>query len=148
MIFSASAVFRIRIVEYLEVQHRHGLWIAILLTFWVCGCGGPDGIGRVTGTVTLDGQPLKNAIITFQPQQGRPSTTRSDSQGKYTMEYTVRDKGALIGKHTVYIRTEMEATPDTPATRERLPNKYHNKSELTAEVKAGSNVINFELFTK
>ena len=64
------------------------------------------------------------------------------------MEYTVRDKGALIGKHIVYIRTEMEATEDTPATRERLPNKYHNNSELTADVKAGSNIVDFELFSK
>lgn len=42
--------------------------IALLCVVFVpCGCSRSDGRLKITGTVTVDGQPLKSAAISFQP---------------------------------------------------------------------------------
>jgi hypothetical protein len=44
--------------------------LAGLLFLAACGCGGSGGKGTVTGTVTLDGQPLPAGKIAFMPAEG------------------------------------------------------------------------------
>jgi len=121
---------------------------AVLLTLALGACGpeGPD-IGKVTGTVTLDTQPLANAGIVFQPVEGRPSYGMTDSAGQFTLEYTEGVAGALVGHHTVIIRTAFwgDYPGDPKATPEKLPKKYHDETELSADVKSGTNTINFDL---
>jgi hypothetical protein len=102
-------------------------------------------MGTVTGTVTLDGQPLPNAIVFFQPEQGRPSSAITDSAGVYYLMYTSKIEGALVGKHIVHIRTEMDAWDERPAVKEFLPDRYHEKSELNADVQPGANQVDFAL---
>lgn len=126
-----------------------GAFIAILL-----GCGGgvadqPD-LGTVTGVVTLDGEPLQSATIEFQPAKGRPSTATTNADGEYELVYTSDDKGAKIGKHTVWIWTF--ATADDPETgepkvtsEEKVPVVYNSQSTLTRTVVAGSQEIDFDL---
>ena len=60
-----------------------------------CG-GGSDTppLGTVTGVVTLDDKPLSDAEVTFQPEKGRPSLGKTDSEGNYTLVYTASDNGA------------------------------------------------------
>jgi hypothetical protein len=122
---------------------RVSLCVALLLTG--AGCSGSDGMGTVTGTVTLDGQPLPNAIVFFQPGHGRPSSAITDSAGVYFLMYTAKTEGALVGKHVVHIRTEMDAMDERPAGREFLPERYHEKSELNADVQPGANRVDFAL---
>ena len=115
------------------------------------GCGGSGDVAGVEGTVTLDGAPLADAAIVFQPEGGRPSSGRTDAQGHYTLEYTATESGAQIGKHKVMITTagmEEDATGNLVEVKETLPAKYHEKTELTAEVTGGSNTIDFELTSK
>src|SRR5687768_9403934 len=62
------------------------------------GCGGPEhpDVGRVSGVVTLDGQPLPEATVMFQPENGRASVATTDSAGKYSMTYLDGVPGAKL----------------------------------------------------
>jgi hypothetical protein len=67
------------------------------------GCGPSDPLGRraVSGTVTLDGAPLAEGTISFQPtEQGSTSSGGLVTQGKYSIP---RDKGLPPGKYRVVI---------------------------------------------
>jgi len=117
----------------------------------VAGCGGPyANLGRVSGKVTLAGQPLADAIVTFSPAtSGSPSTARTDSSGSYTLMFTRGVKGAEVGDHNVTISThrdaDTDADPPTAEVPEKVPFKYRKPGELKATVKKGSNTIDFPL---
>ena len=123
-------------------------WARILLVAAcaVAGCSSSDAppLGQVSGTVTLDGQPVADAQLFFVPASGAPSVGKTDQKGQYTLAYDQKLKGAVIGQHTVRITKIGE--PGTPNdTKNLLPEKYNEKSPLTAEVKAGQNSLNFQL---
>jgi hypothetical protein len=120
------------------------------LTILVClaGCGKPEHpeVGRVSGVVTLDGQPLSEATVMFQPTNGRASIATTDSAGKYSLLYLDGVPGAKLGSHSVIIRTEIPGEDgQPPIAKEKLPKKYHEATELTAEVKPGTNTFDFAL---
>jgi len=109
--------------------------------------------GHVRGRVTLDGQPLPNAAVMFEPATGRPSYGTSSEAGEYTLRYRGQPWGAIAGRHRVRITTEglFKDSPDAPTptvVKEKLPKKYHSATVLTAEVKPGDNIIDFDLTTK
>lgn len=114
------------------------------------GCGGSGvRLGRVTGKVTLAGQPLPDALVTFSPVAGgSPSGGKTAADGTYTLVYSRKDDGALVGEHTVTISTfqpEME-DPPAPAVPEKVPFKYREAEELPkVTVKSGSNTLDFNL---
>jgi len=119
------------------------------------GCGGSD-LGSVSGTVTLDGNPLAGAQVMFMPVGGGGvSTGETDSAGKYTLICADGSQGAVIGAHTVSIELiEEEDTGDgtgedeSEASGEGLvPARYNEETELKADVQAGSNTFNFDLET-
>lgn len=110
-------------------------------------------LGQVTGLVTVDGQPIESAQLEFTPTDGRMSIAQTDANGHYQLRYTSDRKGAMIGTHKVAVTTALqpvqeEGAPWTKGRKELLPAKYHSQTELTAEVKPGSNEINFELTSK
>ena len=115
----------------------------------IFGCGGPYAkLGRVSGKVTLGGQPLTDAVVTFSPvATGSPSSGKTDSEGKYVLLYVRKVKGAESGEHDVTISTFQEGDADagTPEIPEKVPLKYRNPGELKATVKRGSNTIDFAL---
>ena len=111
------------------------------------GCGGGD-LGQVTGTITLDNQPLADATVQFEPiQGGRWSAARTDASGKYELVYTRQQMGAEFGEHLVKITTAQELVDGDNVTEvaERVPAKYNASSELRATVKEGKQVIDFPL---
>lgn len=123
----------------------------LLMIVFMQGCGDSTrpAVGKVSGTVTLDGQPLPNATVQFQPETGRPSAGITDAAGKYSLSYSPGVEGAAIGHHKVIIRTEVPgADGEPPRQKELLPAKYHNESELTADVVAGDHVQDFNLNSK
>ncbi|MCC6507921.1 MAG: carboxypeptidase regulatory-like domain-containing protein [Pirellulaceae bacterium] len=125
--------------------------VGLLTCLSMLGCSGPEhpDVGRVSGKVTLDGQPLAEATVMFQPSTGRASMATTDSDGNYTLSYIDQVSGAIIGSHKVIIRTEIPGEDgQPPVAKEKLPKKYHDRSELTADVKAGSNTFDFELASK
>lgn len=115
---------------------RLGLLVAAL-SLGGCSGGGPT-LGSVTGTVTLDGRPLADADVEFAPREGRGSIGVTDGQGRYELFYTNARKGGLVGTHTVRIGNGAKGAVKTPA-------RYNRDSELTVDVKAGVNELNFDL---
>jgi hypothetical protein len=128
----------------------------------LAGCGGPGDrpeIGQVTGTVTMDGAPLKGVQVMFSPTQGRPATGVTNAEGKYKLRYVRETFGTKIGKNSVQIgATEGEDEPEsgddaTPTKKKKggkvqIPARYNTKTELEADVKAGENVFDFKLESK
>jgi hypothetical protein len=106
------------------------------------GCGGdrPD-LGGVYGTVTLDGHPLGEAKVVFEPEdkQHRGSVGVTDAEGRYTLSYLREIDGATIGTHAVRI------SPGSETAQYAIPAKYNTQTTLTREVKRGDNRIDFEL---
>ncbi len=133
-----------------------------------CGKGGP-ALGRVSGTVTMDGKPLENALVTFTPAAGgRGSTGTTDASGKYELTF-IDGKGALVGSHKVTVTTVAKAAAaasemrsDSPEyakqgrsadynsakVTEPIPAKYNKESTLTFDVQSGSNTYDIPLESK
>lgn len=124
--------------------------IVILLFTTLIGCGGVSDrpeLGYVEGTVTMDGKPVPNATVIFQKSGARPSAARTDKEGYYELVYTDEVNGVALGTHKVFISTFSEGDPDQDIARQKemVPAKYNNASELTSDVVAGSQVLDFKL---
>jgi hypothetical protein len=118
------------------------------------GCGGadvPDNLSSVSGVVTLDGQPLAGAAVTFVPPDGRPASGTTDSSGKYSLSYNDGSDGCQPGLCRVMISTgssgrENEDGEVVGAKPESVPPKYNVQSELTFSVKPNErNQADFQL---
>ncbi|MDZ7620204.1 MAG: carboxypeptidase regulatory-like domain-containing protein [Patescibacteria group bacterium] len=105
------------------------------------GCKSSDrpDLGRVEGVVTLDGKPLAEAFVHFDPGTVRGSSGATNAEGKFELTYLRDVKGAAVGEHTVRITTQSETAPET------LPARYHAQTTLKAVVKAGQNQFQFDL---
>jgi hypothetical protein len=122
----------------------------MVVVFLLAGCGGPANVGKVSGTVTLDGQPLPDATVTFSPvKEGSSALGKTDSSGYYSLRYTGGASGAEIGENKVMISTYDAGDPDSdpprPEVKERVPPEYNVKTKLKADVKSGSNTFDWEL---
>lgn len=124
--------------------------LTAFVSLGLAGCGGPENLGSVSGQVKLGDQPLAGALVRFQPQQaGSPSSAITDDSGYFTLTYTRDLQGAELGAHRVTITTFSRGNPDgeppVPPVPERVPAQYNTASQLTADVKPGSNTIDFVL---
>jgi hypothetical protein len=130
------------------------------------GCGSSDGDTRprqaISGEVTLDGSPLADAQITFDPTSkadGVPAFGKI-TDGQFSLDQT---EGPPPGKYLVRIdafdRSTAPATAvkkpgavgrfDLPGPRSIIPSRYNSDSKLDAEVKADApNTYKFELSSK
>jgi hypothetical protein len=124
-----------------------GLLIASAAVVLPAGCG--PALGVVSGTVTIDGQPVTGGVISFVPAEGSgtPATSNIES-GKYEVRTMAGKKFVQISApHVVGKRKEYEG-PDAPLveiTEERLPPKYNSQTELNFEAKAGENKQDWSL---
>lgn len=127
------------------------------------GVYGTLGLVSVSGRVTLDGQPLANAVITFDDaQDGTFSYGQTDSSGNYKLRLDSDMMGVKPGKKIVRISTTRKilglnsseeggesssegGTAKPESAKELVPDKYYKKSELTADVTASNKTFNFEL---
>jgi len=122
----------------------------ILLCLLTTGCGSKDGLSRVKGKVTLNGQPLEGATVEFHPagEGGAPSAGVTDAKGRYELMYTFDTSGVAPGEHVVSIRTAETCFDDQGnefEREERVPAKYNTQTELKRVVVPGRNTIDFEL---
>jgi hypothetical protein len=82
----------------------------------LAGCSGGAGYAPVSGVVTVNGKPCRNATVTFLPEQtkdnptpGRGSIGRTDDNGRFTLKTVDGVTGAAVGKHHIQIRTSYNA---------------------------------------
>jgi hypothetical protein len=84
---------------------RSAIGLGLLLTL---GCESQDSskLGKVTGTVFQNGQPVPNLALEFHPVSGgRPSLAFTNDNGHFEAIYLANVPGAKIGDHT--LRYEM-----------------------------------------
>lgn len=129
--------------------------LLLLTSLSQLGCNSGEQFQAVSGTVTVDGAPLKKGIITFYAM-GEGSTSGGQIiDGAYAL---VADRGPSPGKYRVEItgsrptgKTEfdIDLQKDVDIEEQFLPPRYHSKSELTCEVTAsGDNTFDFALKLK
>lgn len=127
-----------------------------------CGCDSGPKVAPVSGQVTLDGKPLPEVRLHFQPvmtpsqaknTQSIDSFATTDANGHYTLQLSdTGELGALVGAHSVRI-TDSRAESDQDAgdfqkVASRVPPHYADGS-LNFEVKSeGSEAANFQLTSK
>ncbi|MDZ4685979.1 MAG: carboxypeptidase-like regulatory domain-containing protein [Planctomycetaceae bacterium] len=134
-----------------------------LLTSLCIGCGRPAAnyssleLVNATGTVTLDGQPLSEAVVTFDAPDGQFSYGLTDSSGGYSLQIDSQKRGVTPGEKTVRISTtrkilglnatEGESDPASPGASagEKVPAQYHKDSELKVSVSSDKTRYDFDL---
>ncbi len=123
---------------------------SILTCLLVCGCGGKvdaPPLGTVTGKVTLDGQPVTNATVSFESANGQIAFGNTDQSGNYELRFRSGLKGAEVGMNKVRIETILDA-PAPEGYKDPIPAKYNAQSTLQKSVQAGKNTHDFELNSK
>jgi hypothetical protein len=128
-------------------------WLVVCVI--LAGCGGGTKLPplqRVTGKVTLDGNPLPRGTVQFQPAAGTvgpPATGTIGADGSYELITAGEKKGAIIGKHTVTVEARAEPKDHTDTyPMSLIPEKYnsHTTSGIEKEVTADkANVHDIEL---
>lgn len=130
------------------------------------GCGGSDGdqpeLVPVSGTVTLDGAPLKGAVVTFIPAgttKGVGGTGVTDESGRYEAKWRGGQSGLPVGEYRVTCaKMVMPDGSDVPAdtddatlmgsgAKQLLPPRYSDseRTTLAATVAAGGGTFDFDL---
>ncbi len=157
-------------------RNMKSLWmlvgaIAVIVSI---GCGGAGtGTASLSGSVTLDGEPLAEGTIQLRPTGGAAGVggTSDITNGSYSIPV---GSGLDPGAHSVVIMAMRPATPeemakqaqdinmDEPEAGEEeeedavtpeppspmtqyLPAKYNSQTTLTADIVAGENTKDFPL---
>ena len=144
-------------------RHISSAFFVALLMAIGSGCSKSETSKTVLpagGTVTMDGQPLAGANLTFIPADGtagQGGTGSTDAAGKYEMTHFRSGKGVEPGAYRVVISklVMQDGSPIPPgthsaaelATKDAVPSRYsdYNNTTLTATVDAAGKPIDFAL---
>lgn len=122
---------------------------ALFLLILTTGCGDPTR-AKVTGTVTIDGKPISGGMIEFRPeaQDGPTAGVGIGPDGTYKTETATGRMVVVIEGTKVVGQRKAYDTPDSPmidVVKSYIPARYNRKSELRVDLKAGTNVCDFDL---
>ncbi|MDY0166653.1 MAG: hypothetical protein RBS80_08930 [Thermoguttaceae bacterium] len=123
-----------------------GLAAAALAGLLLSGCGdGRPRRVRVSGRVTIDGQPLSSGFVRLVPDNARPSVGRIGEDGSFTLTTFAREDGSVPGKHRVAVVAYDESTP--AQLRWLVPQKYSQPgtSELTVDISGPTDSLEIAL---
>lgn len=70
----------------------------------MAGCGCQAGLVPVSGQVTLEGRPVRDMVITFEPlgdTVGSGSIGGTDGAGKFTLTDVRGQPGAYVGEYLI-----------------------------------------------
>ncbi|MCA8995874.1 MAG: carboxypeptidase regulatory-like domain-containing protein [Planctomycetaceae bacterium] len=137
------------------------------------GCGGqrPNyadlNLLNVTGTITLDGKPVPDAIVIFEDvEHGTQSYGITNSSGRYSLMFNSEQSGVMPGEKIVRMGTtikilglnssegEGESEGETgeegnstspPEGEDLIPEAYRKDSPLRVSVDPSKTTINFDL---
>ena len=137
--------------------------LLLLTVVPACGPSGPRPV-PVSGTVTVDGQPMAGASVMFMPQStGQPGVGVTDEAGKFRLTTGSSQEGVLPGAYkvtvTLYKVTGFVTDKDglsggiaPEGIREQwlIPQRYSSPqtSGLTAEVRDGMEPVQLALTAK
>ena len=130
---------------------RRSLWAAAA-ALAAAGCTG--GQVPVAGKVTLDGRPLADATVHFQPfAPDKGSTLReafgkTGPDGRYELKAIGAGGGAAVGKNRVRISLLTPPRKGEPQDGlvDRIPDKYKAGDGIAFDVPAGGTAdANFDL---
>jgi len=114
------------------------------------GCGGGGKTAQVSGRIMMNGQPLANARVSFQPtsganknEVGATAQGETDADGRYTLTFMGSGKkGATVGENLVSISKLDGPTPDPkddnpPLRRELVAPEWNTESKQKFTVPSG-----------
>lgn len=125
--------------------------LALAALWALAGCSTGPAVGTVTGEVKFEGEPVKDGHITFTPIDGKGQTGgASIVDGKFTAEQVpaTKMKVEIHGNKKTGKKIKAYDTPESPVSDEvveLLPHKYNFNSELTLDVKRGSQHEKYDL---
>lgn len=147
------------------LQVRSCFFLAVTAAI-LAGCssgGSRPATAPVSGTVTLNGQPLEGATVVFMGEgASQAASGKTDASGKYQLTTFEPNDGAVIGNHQVTI-TKSDASATAGASAEnpdaaydalmggggapppKPKDSFTAPANLTATVNEGPNEINFDL---
>jgi hypothetical protein len=117
----------------------------------LAGCG--PATATVSGEVTIDGQPLDEGAIVFFPFSGSAADAVRGNikDGKYKVGPNPGQYKVQISAQILVEKRKASDNPNAPfilVHDERLPDRYHSKTELSFDVKPGSNTKDWSLDSK
>ncbi len=128
----------------------------------IVGCNRPDyELAPVSGVVTLDGQPLAEALVITQPiakagsiNPGPGSFGKTNEQGQFSLELVYpATPGAIVGEHRVRINkvttVYQRGREDAPVSvRNPLPRSATDGSIDLNVPPEGTDQVQFDLRSK
>ena len=112
------------------------------------GCGKQANKGTVSGSVTLDGQPLPTGIIRFVPADGGTSTADGQiKDGRFSVSAPPGEKRVSISAQKVIGKkaSQMPGSPMLDVTEEIVPARFNVQTTLTYTVTVDSQQKDFDL---
>ncbi len=138
-------------------MRTHAILLLSALLFWP-GCGAEElkfDRAQVSGSVTVNGEPLSEGVIRFIPQRDTTGqlVAAQIAGGKYEI---TAENGPAVGKNRVEITASrktgaQEPVPDAPpgtmqdVTEQYIPAEYNTQSQTVVEIKPGDNKHDFPL---
>jgi len=131
------------------------------------GCGNAQYV-PVSGVVTLNGKPYRNAVVMFQPigtqdnpNPGRGSCGHTDENGRFTLKTHEGHRGAVICKHRVRITTKYsdklhgyevwyaDKNQAVKSAADPIPPEWNHSSEKEFDVPCGgTDKANLDIVTR
>ncbi|OWK46803.1 hypothetical protein [Fimbriiglobus ruber] len=146
-------------------RRMYSLALVLMLAVSFAGCSGRPAVGKVKGTVTLDGKPLPRGSITFETTGQRPAMGTIENGEIIAVTLYDPGDGAVVGPNKVGIVStdEVYGPSGIPNPGEKeppkakmivyssaVPKQYNDPgtSQLTVDIKKGENVVEFKLVSK
>lgn len=122
-------------------------WVILLILALATGLAGCSGPESLSGTVTLDGEPLSDAGLLFVPQEADAETVigSTDKNGRFVIT-PAAGRAIAYGTYKVVVTKRAQPTPAQIAAMltpdELLPAKYSDLSqtELAVEVISSADI--------
>jgi hypothetical protein len=137
-------------------------WVPLVLfalPLLLTGCSGSGGNVSASGTVTLDGTPVANAILEFTPLESKEkigaAVTRTNDKGEFRIAPDGKSRGMSPGNYGVRVSKWVDKKTKQPPDPEQLeqyklagmlvnvlPYRYSDPEQnppITFDLKAGKN---------
>ena len=116
---------------------KYFLIVTLLFAFLVCGCESAERTVAISGTVTFNGEPLDDAILQIDKNDGSAPVYIEIADGEFSGQST-------LGKKTLRFTALRPAKPipndipgsAMPSHEDIMPHKFGFKSQIVLDVQA------------